>query len=220
MNDLEGALHERIIHAWRILDNLAPQEARASSYEDIPPTYLGVPLGSVPGTVFASAKQPAADNGHQQKAKQLKVRDTEQWGMLVSQAGAEGGILLRNMNLLWYWGLHAFETEHKNSQECSRREPRHFHARNPVVTVEPLDFYALFSWNPSTPRCCSRWVLPECLMLLQGCIWSEGSITFVEGNQGSSEPKKEMKEKKKLRRQRKLSLHQLRKRRHIGSKEP
>eukprot|EP00967_Tisochrysis_lutea_P006589 scaffold7829_cov13-Tisochrysis_lutea.AAC.1 len=49
MNDLEGALHERIIHAWRILDNLAPQEARASSYEDIPPTYLGVPLGSVPG---------------------------------------------------------------------------------------------------------------------------------------------------------------------------
>jgi len=50
MNDLEGVLREHIIHDWRSLDSLTPQEAHASSrimrtYH----THFGIPLGSIPG---------------------------------------------------------------------------------------------------------------------------------------------------------------------------
>eukprot|EP00983_Pelagomonas_calceolata_P040278 1137553-Pelagomonas_calceolata.AAC.1 len=50
MKNLEGVLHEQIIHDWRSLDNLTPQEARASSrtmrtYH----IHIGIPLGSIPG---------------------------------------------------------------------------------------------------------------------------------------------------------------------------
>eukprot|EP00983_Pelagomonas_calceolata_P116045 1160262-Pelagomonas_calceolata.AAC.9 len=50
MNDMEGVLREQTIHAWRSLDNLAPQEAHVSSRITRKyPTHFGVPLGSVPG---------------------------------------------------------------------------------------------------------------------------------------------------------------------------
>eukprot|EP00983_Pelagomonas_calceolata_P059605 1146000-Pelagomonas_calceolata.AAC.1 len=48
MNDLEGVLRDEIIHAWKSLDNLTPQEASSRIMRTYK-THFGVPLVSIPG---------------------------------------------------------------------------------------------------------------------------------------------------------------------------